>query len=114
MLNRSNSQDACLADLATRLVSVVLAELAASKNDQAIVAKIVEVCHQHFNNFVLSALEECNFLFRELVNDLSEEVQSVDLILRVSIHTCDNMDYLLEGIFLSKKLEECIVLAKFS
>lgn len=53
-------------------------------------------------------------MLTKLSDDLSEEVQSVDLVLRVGIHAADNADDLLQDAGLRQKLKECFVFAEFS
>ena len=70
--------------------------------------------HQHLDELVLAPLEESVFLLSELSHDLSQEVESVDLVLSVCIHAGHNLDDLLERVLLGQQLEECVVFAEFS
>ena len=58
------------------------------------------------------ALEERILLLTKLSDDLSQEIQGVDLVLRVCIHAADNLNNLLEDLRLSQQLEEGLILAK--
>ena len=49
MLDRADPQHTCLADLAAGLVPVGCAKLAAAQDDEAVVAQVGEVRHQHFD-----------------------------------------------------------------
>ena len=58
------------------------------------------------------ALEERILLLTKLSDDLSQEIQGVDLVLRVCIHAADNLNNLLEDLRLSQQLEEGLILAE--
>ena len=69
--------------------------------------------HNRADALIFVIPKECVLLFAELGHDLSEEVQGVDLVMRVRIHAGDNTDNLFNDEWLGQDLEECFVLAEF-
>ena len=68
--------------------------------------------HHHFDRLFFIALEERILLLTKLSDDLSQEIHSVDLVLRVCIHAANNLNNLLEYLWLSEQLEEGLILAE--
>ena len=67
----------------------------------------------HINSHIFVNLKEWVLLLTELGHDLSEEVDSVDLVMRVSIHACHHTDNLFDNAWLGQDLEELFVLTEF-
>lgn len=65
--------------------------------------------HQDVNRLFLFAFEEVVFLLAKLCDNLRQEVKSINLILRVFIHTANNSDNLFQNLWLRQKLEEGLI-----
>lgn len=112
VLDRADTEHASLADLSAALVTVSRAKIATPHDDQTVVAQVVEVGHQQLDALIFLALKRVCFLLRGLSNDLGQEVQCVDLVLRVCIHAADDSNDFLQSLRLGQQLEECFVFAK--
>ena len=111
MFNSSDSDHACSSNLSTRLISVY-ALFVTSENENSVVAKVLEVTHEHIERLFFAFFEEAIVLIAELSDELGEEMECIHLILRVCVHACRDVDNVLENLVLREDGEETRILSK--
>ena len=95
LLHGADAKHASLGHDRVRLVAVriVTTHVASAKEHQAIVGKVLEVCHDCVEGLFFALLEEADvFLLRELSQELTEEVEGVGLVLRVGVGAADDIN----------------------
>mmetsp|Transcript_9815 Transcript_9815/g.12151 ORF Transcript_9815/g.12151 Transcript_9815/m.12151 type:complete len:476 (+) Transcript_9815:387-1814(+) len=97
-----------------RLVPVRLADVAAAQQHQAVVGQVLEVAEHGVESLLLAIFEKADVLLSELLDELSEEVERVWLVLLVRIRAAYDIHDALDDLRLRQDLEESLILTELA